>query len=188
MRNLQTRPLQVQGQVNGNRPVSLLDPVYVFKGKLRAAALRGKFHDSADLRWLESHYGNQLRQNKSQFDLQYVGLALRRYPELHNLFDRLGLNIPVAEAGTAQIDLAHLPAPKPGDVHRGLLKIPTREHLPEGRLRVLGQALHIVAPPTVVVEGSTSVAASTSTSSLANPKIRDGLHCLLESISLDHCS
>lgn len=132
MRNLQTRPVQVQGQVNGNRPISLLDPVYVFKGKLRAAALRGKFHDSADLRWLESHYGNQLRQNKSQFDLHYVGLALRRYPELHNLFDRLGLNIPAAQAATAQIDLAHLPAPRPGDVHRGLLKVPTPRTSPRG--------------------------------------------------------
>ena len=132
MRNVQPRQILVHGPVNGTRPISLLDPVYIFKGKLRAAALRGKFTDSADLRWLESHFRDQLRRNKSQFDLRYVGLALRRYPELYILFNRLGLNIPAAEAATAHMDISHLPAPAPGDVHRGLLKAPTPTPSPRG--------------------------------------------------------
>ena len=34
----------------GSGQISHLNAVEIFKGKLRAAAARGKFHDSADLR------------------------------------------------------------------------------------------------------------------------------------------
>lgn len=46
--NVLMRSLQVKGQNSGQQTISLLDPVLIFKGKLRAAALRSKFHDSAD--------------------------------------------------------------------------------------------------------------------------------------------
>ncbi|WEW54789.1 hypothetical protein PRK78_000214 [Emydomyces testavorans] len=49
--NMQTVLRQVSGQVFASGHASFLDPAYIFKGKLRAAATRSKFHDSADL-WL----------------------------------------------------------------------------------------------------------------------------------------
>jgi len=121
MQALQTQSISVTGQVYGNGQTFLLDPVYLFKGKLRAAAMRGKFHDSADLRWLESRYINMLRQRRNEFSLEYLGLAMKRYPELEQLFNRIGVNIAAATAAAAHLDLRHLPAPQRGDVQRGLL-------------------------------------------------------------------
>ena len=46
----------VVGQAFGAGFVSLLDPVYIFKGKLRARATRNKHHDAADLRFLEGTF------------------------------------------------------------------------------------------------------------------------------------
>jgi len=111
----------VSGDVYGTGSTSLLDPVYIFKGKLRAAATRAKFHDSADLRWLEAQYSDQLRANVGQFNLQYIGLALKRYPELELMFARIGVNVTAAKQTVAQLNFNQLPAPAPGDVHRGIL-------------------------------------------------------------------
>jgi hypothetical protein len=44
-----TRP--VHGESFGVGDIHLLDAVYIFKGKLRAAEFRGKYHDAADLRF-----------------------------------------------------------------------------------------------------------------------------------------
>lgn len=116
MRNVETRPKAVQGQVFGNGQINLLDPVLIFKGKLRAAASPGKFHDSADLRWLESRYSDLLCQNRHVFRLDYVGLAFKRYNELQFVFQRIGINLNTALAAAAQLDPEHMPPPMPGDV------------------------------------------------------------------------
>lgn len=92
LNNVPVRNVQVRGQISGAQDISLLDPVNPFKGKLPAAALRSKFHDSTDLRWLESRFGQVLATSRAQFDLVYIGLALVRYPELRNTFARLGLD------------------------------------------------------------------------------------------------
>ncbi|KKZ61108.1 hypothetical protein EMCG_04306 [[Emmonsia] crescens] len=116
---------QVAGETQGTGSIAVLDPVYLFKGKLRAAATRGKFHDSADLRWLESTAFARLQQSKGQFSLLYVGLALKRYPELHSTFSRIGLDIGAAQAAAISYDVGHLPPPQPGDVQKGLLATPS---------------------------------------------------------------
>jgi hypothetical protein len=103
----------------------LLDPILLFKGKLRAAATREKFHDSADLRWLEGKALARLQQSKNQFSLLYVGPAPKRYPELQLSFSRIGLDIEAAKAAAASHDLHHLPPPQPGDVQKGLLAPPS---------------------------------------------------------------
>ncbi|KAK5069154.1 hypothetical protein LTR64_008693 [Lithohypha guttulata] len=123
--NVPMGKVQVKGQNSGQQTISLLDPVLIFKGKLRAAALRSKFHDSADLRWLETRFSAQLATTVAQFDPVYVGLALRRYPELNNTFLRLGLDLQKAEAAVQSYSLDKLPAPQPGDVQKGLLRIPS---------------------------------------------------------------
>ncbi|EFE44409.1 hypothetical protein TRV_00825 [Trichophyton verrucosum HKI 0517] len=121
MSNVVPNVTQIAGETQGSGATSFLDPVYLFKGKLRAAATRSKFHDSADLRWLETYALSILQANKSQFSSLYVGLALKRYPELHHCFERIGLNIDAATNAAAAYDLHHLPPPQPGDVQNGLL-------------------------------------------------------------------
>jgi len=121
MSGVQPAVRQITGQTQGTGATALLDPIYLFKGKLRAAATREKFHDSADLRWLEAYDLPRLQQNRNRFSLLYIGLALKRYPELHNCFTRIGLNVEAARATAASHDLHHLPPPQPGDVQRGLL-------------------------------------------------------------------
>jgi hypothetical protein len=50
----------VASEALSNQYAAILDPVCIFKGKLHAAAARAKFHDSANLRWLEQKFGATL--------------------------------------------------------------------------------------------------------------------------------
>ena len=110
---------QISGQTQGMGITAVMDLVYLFKGKLRAAAgTRNKFHDAVDLRWLEGYGLARLQQNRSQFDLLHIGLALRRYPELQFCFTRIGVDVKVAEARAASYDMLHPPPPQPGDVQK----------------------------------------------------------------------
>ncbi|KAI9676671.1 MAG: hypothetical protein M1829_002989 [Trizodia sp. TS-e1964] len=49
MDNIGLTQIQVSGKSFGQEPAAILDPLFLFKGKMRAAASRDKFHDSADL-------------------------------------------------------------------------------------------------------------------------------------------
>ncbi|BDD62984.1 hypothetical protein MAP00_007934 [Monascus purpureus] len=111
----------VSGQRLGNGPSSFLDPFLLFKGKLRAAATRSKFHDSADLRWLADRYSATILARRGELNPQYIGLALKRYPELELLFGRLGVTITAAKHSVRDMSPSRLPLPAPGDVQRGLL-------------------------------------------------------------------
>ncbi len=111
----------ITGQALGNGRASFLDPVYIFKGKLRAAATRAKFHDSANLRWLETRYSAQIQARRGELILDHVGLALKGYPELANLFARLGVDLNGARYAARNLHPNQLPAPAPGDVQQGLL-------------------------------------------------------------------
>ncbi|OJD20447.1 hypothetical protein ACJ73_08221 [Blastomyces percursus] len=99
MANVVPSETQVTGETQGTGATMLLDPVYLFKGKLRAAATR-------------------------QLSLLYVGLALKRYPELQYCFTRIGIDIQAANARAAAHDINDLPPPQPGDVQKGLLAPP----------------------------------------------------------------
>ena len=98
MQGIQPIRRQVAGQSLGLGSTSQLDPVLIFKGKLRAAAMRPKFHDSADLRWLEGKFLPALRARKNEFSLMSAGLALKRYPELDATFSRIGMDVAQAKA------------------------------------------------------------------------------------------
>ena len=121
MSNVNPMTISVVGQVFGSGPVSLLDPVYIFKGKLQARATRDKFHDAVDLRFLEGHFRDELRQRKREFSLDQVGLAMNRSPELEHLFARLSLDLDAATDHVTTLDPKNLPRPQPGDVQKGLL-------------------------------------------------------------------
>ncbi|KAL2817971.1 hypothetical protein BDW59DRAFT_175294 [Aspergillus cavernicola] len=89
--------------------------------KLRAAATRSKFHDSADLRWLADRHSATIQARQGELNPQYIGLALKKYPELAHLFAGLGVNIIGAKHSVRDLSPSRLPAPAPGDVQRGLL-------------------------------------------------------------------
>ena len=121
MGNIQATAVAISGESLGNGTSAFLDPVYLFKGKLRAAATRAKFHDSADLRWLEARFRQEVQARRAELNLQYVGLAMKRYPELELLFARLGIDITAAKNAAENLDPNNLPIPAPGDVQEGLL-------------------------------------------------------------------
>ncbi|KAK7544377.1 uncharacterized protein J3D65DRAFT_663627 [Phyllosticta citribraziliensis] len=114
LQNIQATTRTVSGATLGTKPASFLDPFYIFKGKQHAAATREKFHDAADLRWLESHFRDHIKARRDKLDLRLVGLAVKRYPELGLAFGRLGVDVPRAQAAAKSVDLNKLPNPAPG--------------------------------------------------------------------------
>ena len=121
MQNAVVETRQVTGAVLGSDQTSFPDPVYIFKGKLRAAATRKIFYDSADVRWLKRHFGATIRQHASEYNLEYLGRAMRIYPELELAFQRIGVDISAAKAKIANVGMTSPPVPQPGDVQRGVL-------------------------------------------------------------------
>jgi hypothetical protein len=116
---LATIPLN--GQITEFGASSFLTPFHLFKGKVHAAAERDNFHDAADLRWLETRYSEEIRASKKELNLKFVGLAIKRYPELETQFTRLGIDVMNAKKAAANLDPNKLPKPAPGDVQEGLL-------------------------------------------------------------------
>lgn len=112
---------EVKGQHFGLRTIYQLPPFLIFKGKIFAAARRAKFHDSADLRWLENNTSDQIQAQAHQLPLEEVGLAIKRYSILERVFLRLGVNVEAAKARTATMDLKELPSYQKGDVQTSLL-------------------------------------------------------------------
>ncbi|RYP78939.1 hypothetical protein DL769_003104 [Monosporascus sp. CRB-8-3] len=121
MANVPCRSIPIRGLSLGQGTSSFLDPFYLFKGKLRAAATRAKFHDSADLRMLASRYASVIRSRANELNPESVGLAIKRYPELERLFEQLRVDVERAKRAAKHLDLNRLPPPTHGDVQRGLL-------------------------------------------------------------------
>lgn len=119
MSHVPCNTVALQGLSLGQGSSRFLNPFYIFKGKLRAAATRAKFHDSADLRMLAGKYENIIKPRVGQLNLVYVGLALKRYVELGILFEKLGIDVKAAKEAVKNI--GQLPPPGPGDVQKGLL-------------------------------------------------------------------
>lgn len=119
MGNIRPNAVAINGKRNGAAP--FLDPVYIFKGKLCATANRAKFHDPADLRWLEGRFRQTIKARGAELNSQYVGLAMKRYPELETLFIRLGIDVAVAKNAASTLNPNNLPRPAPGDVQQGIL-------------------------------------------------------------------
>lgn len=59
MQHVEVRYQTAVGQAMGTANIADLSLIYFFKGKLRAAARRAKFYNSADLRWLEHAFPKQ---------------------------------------------------------------------------------------------------------------------------------
>lgn len=121
MQGIHSVQLSVAGLSQGQGVSSFLDPFYLFRGKLLAAATRSKFHDSADLRMLGGAYEQQIKERARELNPEYVGLSIKRYPELERLLVKLGVDVNSAKEVTKDMDIAKLPPPQPGDVQKGLL-------------------------------------------------------------------
>lgn len=98
-----------------------MDIFSTFRGKVRAAACRKHFHDSADIRWLEGKYHDEIRAKKDQLQLQFVGLAIKRYPELEYLFQRLDVDVPAALSLISDVEVTDELPQALGDVQKGIL-------------------------------------------------------------------
>ncbi|KAF1951784.1 hypothetical protein CC80DRAFT_193786 [Byssothecium circinans] len=93
MSRLGLSEVAVNGQAFGQSYSTFADPFSIFKGKLCAAATREKFHDSADLRTLLSRYPDQIKARIGEVNLNYVGLAIKRYSVLERTFQELGVDV-----------------------------------------------------------------------------------------------
>ncbi|KAL4932486.1 uncharacterized protein BDV17DRAFT_196954 [Aspergillus undulatus] len=137
----------VDGDRLGTGPSTFLDPFYLFKDKLHAAATRAKPEprhtsearsksksnskprsafrpvspDSFDLRWLADNYSPAIKPRSVELNPQFVGLALKQYTELGPYFHALGVNIAAAKQAVRELSPEYLTAPEDGDVQRGLL-------------------------------------------------------------------
>ena len=103
---------EIQGEHLGKGSTYVLDPSFIFEGKLSAAALRDKFHDAADLRWLEAHY--------PQLNMICIGLVLKTHPEMHWLFERIGVDVEKAKNRAEGVSVPG--AGGIGAVQKGLLE------------------------------------------------------------------
>lgn len=86
MKSVDTQAILVDGS-----PVQRLDVVYIFKGKLHAAAGRLKVSDAADLSYLVDAFEEHLRNYTGQFSSRDIGNAVRRYsPTCYVIFSTSG--------------------------------------------------------------------------------------------------
>jgi hypothetical protein len=119
---IRTTQVQVRGERSGLQVTKILDLVFIYKGKLQAAATRAKHSDAADLLYLEGEHKAELRAHNNQINRQHVGMALKRYPHLEHSFERLGLDLKACKAVAREMDLDTLPATSPPNaVQNGLL-------------------------------------------------------------------
>ena len=121
MKDIQATAYTITGQGLCSVAATFLDPFYIFKGKLRAAATRSKFHDSFDLRWIADRFLQIIQVRKGELNLEYIGLAIKRYPELELLFIRLDINITRAKDAASNLDSNNLSILASGYMQRGLL-------------------------------------------------------------------
>lgn len=90
--------IQVKGEKLSTSKTWILHPIFLYKGKLQAAATRDKLSDAADLMYLESNHAVSLAKHNNQISRLHVGMALKRYPHLEYSFSRLGIDLDACKA------------------------------------------------------------------------------------------
>jgi hypothetical protein len=121
MHDTVTNAVQLTSTQNTNGTCYFLDLFIIFKGKLKAAVDRSKFHDSADLRWLAHNFQTYVAPNAKKLDLLQVGLAMQRYPELESTFRQLNIDTETAKQAAAPYDVNKTSPLARGEVQIGLL-------------------------------------------------------------------
>ncbi|KAI0880927.1 uncharacterized protein GGS22DRAFT_192764 [Annulohypoxylon maeteangense] len=114
--------IPIKGLYHGPGIASFLDPIYLFKGKLHAAATRRKAHDAADMRALVSRYEEDIADYVDDLNIKYIGLAIKRHAELAFLFRGLDVDIDEAEQAIKNVNLNDIQQPiAVGSVQSGIL-------------------------------------------------------------------
>ncbi|KAI7127162.1 hypothetical protein KC324_g17448, partial [Hortaea werneckii] len=105
MSNLRTQRVQIKGEKAGQDFTKILDPVFLFKGKLQAAATRGKHSDAADLMFLEKQHNDMLKARNNELNRKQIGMTLKRFPHLEYCFQRLGVDLAACKAATEETEI-----------------------------------------------------------------------------------
>lgn len=121
MDDVQPTIIGINGDHFGNGVSAFLDPVYIFKGKLSAAATRMSSHDADDLFWLEGTFPGQLAAKADEMSIILVGLAIKRHPLLPPTLHRLGIDVFKAMESVKTYHPVLSLGPAPGVVQKGLL-------------------------------------------------------------------
>ncbi|OAL40375.1 hypothetical protein AYO20_00111 [Fonsecaea nubica] len=106
MQTIAIREVPVRGY-----SMRVLEIVYIFKGKVNAAANRSKVSDCSDIEYLHAHFESNLREHVHELSVQDVGKAIKRYPSLSKVFSNLGIDVKeaVEQAGSLEITSMHPP-------------------------------------------------------------------------------
>jgi predicted nucleotidyltransferase component of viral defense system len=116
----------LRGRHMGTSYIPILSEEYLFRGKLNAAATRGKPGDVSDILYLIDQYGDTIRERLDGIDKTVVNEAVRRHPELRRPLQKVGVRAarapvrwPISKKNKDKTVFAVVPA-KTWDVHRGL--------------------------------------------------------------------
>src|SRR5690242_20497635 len=98
MQNVRMVTQPVYGERRGCVYMYFLDPFFLFKEMLRAAAYRNKGHDELDLKHLVERHAGTIAAGASSLNYEIVGLALRRHFDLEGYLVRVGVDVRRATA------------------------------------------------------------------------------------------
>ncbi|KAF3938605.1 hypothetical protein ABW19_dt0201316 [Dactylella cylindrospora] len=86
-------PPTVSLKVDSVHSVPIIDTPSLFRGKLSACAFRSKPNDASDLIFLATTYASQLPSDTiKKIDCKVIGMALKKYPELIESLEGLGIS------------------------------------------------------------------------------------------------
>jgi hypothetical protein len=107
MQTIATQTVEIR-----DHKMRLLDIVYIFKGKVNAAANRPKISDCSDIEFLYARFQSYLRTHVHRINIQDAGKAIKRYPSLSTVFDNLGIDVhkAIGQAGSLEITSMHPPS------------------------------------------------------------------------------
>lgn len=122
MEGVSITAIPIKGSYHGPGFASFLDPPYLFKGKLHAAATRSRPYDAADLRALVTRYKEDIASHTDKMNIKDIGLAIKRHPELVFLFRQLDIDVHKAERAARFLSPNDIKQPiAAGAVQSGLL-------------------------------------------------------------------
>ncbi|KAI1458569.1 hypothetical protein F4805DRAFT_456596 [Annulohypoxylon moriforme] len=122
MENISCTAIPIKGFYHGSGTANFLDPVFVFKGKLHAAATRRRAYDAADMRALVTRFEEDIAYGVDEMNLNDIGIAIKRHPDLAFLFRSLDVDIDKAEQMVKSVNVNDIKQPiDVGAVQSGLL-------------------------------------------------------------------
>ncbi|KAI2462719.1 hypothetical protein F4781DRAFT_442299 [Annulohypoxylon bovei var. microspora] len=85
--------------------VNIVSPIHLFKEKILEASRRQDSRDPEAIQYLVREHGKHIQPHAQGLSLLYVGLTIKRYPSLLQLFADLGVNIEEASRASSFVNL-----------------------------------------------------------------------------------